>query len=54
MSFTLHHIVPLKMLLLTGGDPYDYDNLTPAHRTCNSAHRDGDEIKQVIIVSRQW
>ena len=31
MSFELDEIVPVSK----GGDPYDFDNVAPAHRICN-------------------
>ena len=31
MSFTLDHVISLD----EGGDPYDEDNIRPAHRSCN-------------------
>jgi 5-methylcytosine-specific restriction endonuclease McrA len=37
-SWTLDHMVPLSK----GGDPYDENNLRPAHRDCNSRRGTGD------------
>lgn len=53
LGHTLHHIIPLDTLLKKGLDPYDHDNLTPAHRSCNSSR--GLKIEGLpVIVSRQW
>ncbi|MGD6749158.1 HNH endonuclease [Streptomyces sp. BH105] len=37
LAWTAEHVVPLS----AGGDPYDRDNLRPAHRGCNSRKGSG-------------
>lgn len=50
-SWTLDHIMPLK----AGGDPWDENNLAPAHRRCNSS-KGGSDLPQAstAVFSRQW
>lgn len=53
MSYELDELVPVSR----GGDPYDIDNVGPAHRICNQ--RKGNKMpgdKKVIRLphSRKW
>lgn len=47
-AWTADHIVPINQ----GGDPYDYYNLQPAHRSCNS--RKQDKTATPPKGSRRW